>query len=60
MVKVASIKNIVKDLTPRQQKTMNSHARHHSLKHMRSMANSMKKGSTFAEAHRKAMRSVGK
>ena len=47
-------------LTARQRKTMNSHARHHSLKHMRSMANSMKKGSTFAEAHRKAMRSVGK
>ena len=47
-------------LTPRQKKTMNAHARHHSLKHMRSMANSMKKGSTFAQAHRKAMRSVGK
>ena len=26
MVKVASIKNIIKDLTPRQQKTMRSHA----------------------------------
>jgi hypothetical protein len=41
MVKVASIKNIIKDLTPRQQKTMRSHARHHSLKHMRSMARLM-------------------
>tara|TARA_R100000655_G_scaffold15198_1_gene33861 strand:+ start:8 stop:190 length:183 start_codon:yes stop_codon:yes gene_type:complete len=60
MVLVKSIKNITKDLTARQKKTMNAHARHHSLKHMRSMANSMKKGSTFAQAHRKAMRSVGK
>ena len=47
MVKVASIKNIIKDLKPRQQKTMRSHARHHSLKHMRSMALAMKKGATF-------------
>ena len=60
MVKVASIKNIIKDLKPRQQKTMRSHARHHSLKHMRSMANAMKKGRTFSQAHRSAMRSVGK
>jgi|TARA_R100000426_G_scaffold72975_1_gene50854 hypothetical protein len=60
MVLVKSIKKFTEGLTARQRKTMNSHARHHSLKHMRSMANSMKKGSTFAEAHRKAMRSVGK
>ncbi len=60
MVLVKSIKKFTKDLTARQKKTMNAHARHHSLKHMRSMANSMKKGSTFEEAHRKAMRSVGK
>ena len=60
MVKVASIKNIIKDLTPRQKKTMRRHAVHHSLKHMRSMARSLKNGSTFASAHNKAMRSVGK
>jgi len=60
MVKVASIKNIIKDLKPRQQKTMRNHARHHSLKHMRSMATAMKKGRTFGQAHRSAMRSVGK
>ena len=60
MVLVKSIKKFTEGLTARQRKTMNSHARHHSLKHMRLMANSMKKGSTFAEAHRKAMRSVGK
>ena len=60
MVLVKSIKNITKDLTARQKKTMNSHAKHHSLKHMRSMASSMKKGSTFSQAHSKAIRTVGK
>ena len=60
MVKVASIKNIIKGLKPRQKKTMRSHAKHHSLKHMRSMARSMKKGATFTSAHNKAMRLVGK
>ena len=60
MVKVASNKKFTKDLTPRQRKTMNSHARHHSLKHMRSMANAMRKGATFKTAHTRAMRSVGK
>ena len=60
MVKVASIKNIIKDLTPRQQKTMKRHAVHHSLKHMRSMARSLKNGSTFASAHNKAIRTAGK
>ena len=60
MVKVASIKNIIKDLTPRQQKTMRSHARHHTLKHMRSMARAIKRGRTFGQAHRSAMRTIGK
>ena len=60
MVKVASISKFTKDLTPRQRKTMNRHARHHSLKHMKSMASAMKKGATFAQAHTKAMRSGGK
>ena len=60
MVKVASIKNLIKDLKPRQQKTMKAHARHHSLKHMKSMARALKKGATFNSAHNKAMRSVGK
>ena len=60
MIKVASITKIIKGLKPRQQKTMKNHARHHSLKHMRSMARSMKRGATFASAHTRAMRSVGK
>ena len=62
MVKVESIKNIIKDLTPRQQKTMRSHARHHTLKHMRSMARLMggKRKLNFSQAHRVAMRTIGK
>ena len=62
MVKVASITGIIKGLKPRQQKTMKAHARHHSLKHMRSMARLMggKRKLTFSQAHRIAMRRVGK
>ena len=60
MDKVASITGIIKGLKPRQQKTMKAHARHHSLKHMRSMARAMKKGRTFGQAHSSAMRTVGK
>jgi hypothetical protein len=60
MVKVASIKSFTKDLTPRQRKTMNRHARHHSLKHMKAMANAMRKGATFRTAHLRAMRTQGK
>tara|TARA_R100001440_G_scaffold157_1_gene434 strand:+ start:720 stop:902 length:183 start_codon:yes stop_codon:yes gene_type:complete len=60
MVKVASIKNIIKDLNPRQKKTMNRHAKHHTLKHMRSMARAMKKGKSFGQAHTIAMRTIGK
>ena len=60
MVKVASIINIIKDLKPRQQKTMRSHARHHSLKHMKAMATDIKKGKSFRQAHLSAQRRVGK
>mgnify|MGYP003154668437 CR=1 FL=1 len=62
MVKVASIKNIIKDLKPRQKKTMRSHAKHHTLKHMRSMARSLggRRKLNFSQAHRVAMRTIGK
>ena len=39
---------------------MNRHARHHSLKHMQEMAKDMANGRTFAQAHVRAMRKVGK
>ena len=60
MVLVKSIKKFTAKLNKTQQKAMNRHARHHSLKHMRAMANAMKKGATFSSAHRSAMRKVGK
>ena len=62
MVKVASISKFTKDLKPRQRKTMNRHARRHSLKHMRSMARLMggRRKLTFSQAHRVAMRTTGK
>ena len=62
MVIVASIKNIINDLTPRQQKVMRSLARHHTLKHMRSMARLMggRRKLNFSQAHTIAMRRVGK
>ena len=61
MVLVKSIKKFTKDLTPRQRKTMNNHARHHSLKHMKEMSKDLASGNfTFAQAHNRAMRKVGK
>ena len=56
MVKASSIRSVIKGLSTRQKKTMRKHARHHSLKHMRQMASAMKKGRTFTQAHRIAMR----
>ena len=41
-------------------KKLETHKAHHSDKHMKSMRMSMLKGSTFEEAHKKAMKSVGK
>ena len=60
MVKATSIRGIIKGLSPRQKKTMRRHSRHHSMKHMRQMASAMKKGRTFSQAHKSAMRKVGK
>ena len=41
-------------------KKLEKHKVHHSDKHLKSMRMSMLKGSTFEEAHKKAMKSVGK
>ncbi len=58
MVKVASITGIIKGLKPRQQQTMKSHARPHSLTHMRPLATAMKHGATFYSARPKATRNL--
>ena len=60
MVLVKSIKKFTAKLNKTQQKAMNRHARHHSLKHMKEMAKDLKAGKTFAQAHTRAMRKVGK
>ena len=41
-------------------KKLEKHKAHHSDKHLKSMRMSMLKGNTFEEAHKKAMKSVGK
>ena len=41
-------------------KKLEKHKAHHTNKHLKSMRMSMLKGSTFEEAHKKAMKSVGK
>ena len=41
-------------------KKLEKHKAHHSDKRLKSMRMSMLKGSTFAEAHKKPMKSVGK
>ena len=61
MVLVKSIKKFTAKLNKTQQKAMNRHARHHSLKHMREMSKDLASGKfTFAQAHTRAMRKVGK
>ena len=55
-----SITNMLKGLTPRQKKTMRKHRKHHTLKHMKAMATTMKKkGMSFTAAHKMAQRKVG-
>ena len=41
-------------------KKLEKHKAHHSDKHLKSMRMSMLKGSTFEQAHKKAMKNVGK
>jgi len=48
------------ELTKRQKDALTRHAKHHSQKHMTSMRKDMKAGKTFTQAHRNAMRKVGK
>tara|TARA_R100001463_G_scaffold27148_3_gene63144 strand:+ start:679 stop:837 length:159 start_codon:yes stop_codon:yes gene_type:complete len=47
-------------LTLRQAKTMKKHSEHHSKKHLAFMESLMLKGASFSEAHKKAMKNVGK
>jgi|TARA_R100001129_G_scaffold184811_1_gene170835 hypothetical protein len=49
----------ISSLTKRQQATMKKHSKHHSKKHMKYMYNSMKRGATFTQAHKRAQKAVG-
>ena len=50
----------ISSLTKKQQATMKKHSKHHSKKHMQYMYNSMKRGATFTQAHKRAQKAVGK
>lgn len=49
-----------KTLTPAQKNKLKEHAKHHTKKHMTLMRAHMKSGKSFTQAHKIAMRSVGK
>ena len=47
-------------LTKNQEETMKKHSVHHSAKHMRMMRKMMMDGMSFSDAHKMAMKKVGK
>ena len=51
---------MTKQLTKRQKATMKRHSKHHTKKHMDFMTKKMMDGSTFPQAHKLAMKKVGK
>mgnify|MGYP000291362427 CR=1 FL=1 len=54
---VVKVKGVsVNGLTKRQISAMRKHAKHHTRKHLRSMVTAMRKGSTFTESHKKAIK----
>ena len=60
-LKMTKIKGVdVSSLTKRQQESMKKHSQHHTKKHMQYMYNSMRRGATFTQAHKRAQKAVGK
>jgi len=49
-----------KKVTSRQQAALKRHSSHHTAKHMSEMRKMMKSGKTFGEAHKAAMKKVGR
>ena len=49
-----------KALTKNQEETLKKHSLHHTPKRMSEMRKSMKSGKTFTQAHKSAMKKVGK
>ena len=48
------------DLTQKQKEMLEKHKVHHTKKHMEIMTKLMKEGKSFNQAHKLAMKSVGK
>lgn len=51
---------VAKKLSPQQEEALSRHKKHHTDKHMSKMRRDMRKGSTFTQAHKAAMKEVGK
>jgi len=47
-------------LNKRQAMAMKKHGKHHTAKHLRAMVVAMKKGETFTQSHKTAMKKAGK
>jgi hypothetical protein len=47
-------------LNQRQIGAMKKHSKHHTAKHIRGMVGMMKKGKTFTQSHKLAMKKVGR
>ena len=47
-------------LTSRQKTAMRRHKTHHTAKHLRSMTTAMRKGKTFTQSHKIAMKKIGR
>ena len=47
-------------LNKRQESAMKKHSKHHTGKHLKTMVSLMRKGKTFTDSHRIAMKRVGK
>ena len=58
---VKKVKGVsVTSLTTRQANAMKKHAKHHTVKHLKSMVTAMKNGKTFTQSHKIAQKKVGK
>jgi|TARA_R100001463_G_scaffold74325_1_gene128303 hypothetical protein len=58
---VMKVKGVsVKGLNKRQISAMRRHSKHHTKKHLRAMVTAMRKGSTFTNSHKVAMKKVGR
>ncbi len=56
----AKKKTATKKLTKRQTDALARHKKHHTAKHMTEMRKAMRAGATFTNAHKRAMRKVGR